>query len=83
MYLHINRNPESGVKKSKFVFVGCLSNIETMKGEGKGFLILEVWMCCPQREHINSIVNNHHLIILLSQVFLQVLSQHPCRYPFR
>lgn len=50
MYLHINRNPESGVKKSKFIFVGCLANTETMEGEGKGFLILGMSMCYPQRE---------------------------------
>lgn len=70
MYLHINRNPENDVKKSKFVFVGYLANIGTMKGEGKVFLILDVLVCCPPREHINSIVKNRHLITLLSQVFL-------------
>lgn len=83
MYLHINRNTESGVKRSKFIFVGCLTNTEKMRGKGKEFLILDVSMCCPQREHVNSIVNNHHLITMLSQVFLQVLSQQSFQIPFQ
>lgn len=50
MYLRINRNPQSDVKKSKFIFVGCLASIETMKGEGKRFIILGESMRCPQQE---------------------------------
>lgn len=83
MYLHINKNPESGVKKSKFIFVGCLANIETMKGEGKGFHISGAPMCYPQREHINSIVNNSCLITLLSHMFLRVLSQQSFQISFQ
>jgi len=60
-----------------------MTNTETVKGEGKRVSYDRYVGVLPTTmKHINSIANNNHLIILLSQVFLQMLSQQSFHITF-
>lgn len=82
VYLHVNRNPGSGVspwftqakRLSNWGVAACPQSDERGRGVSDGRCVCVL----PTPAALSSsTVNKHHLITLLSQVLLQMLSQQP------